>query len=235
MTVRALVIRSLGARRAVVYLFGSWATGHRHGASDIDVAIEAAEPLAPGLLARLRETRTAWTWSISPTRIRRSASGSAGRCRVDRLRERLTVAGRAVQTLPGLALLSHPTRTERDAAIQRCEYSFEATWRAGQRYLQVVEGTVVGSPKAAIRASRESGLRDATTTEQALGMADDRNLTAHTYNESIAVAISARLPRHLATLEAGSRPCASACPPAARNRAAARDGTSASGPMDDSH
>ena len=32
-------------------------------------------------------------------------------------------------------------------------------------------------------------------------MADDRNLTAHTYNESIAVAISARLPRHLATLE----------------------------------
>ena len=33
-------------------------------------------------------------------------------------------------------------------------------------------------------------------------MADDRNLTAHTYNESIAVAISARLPRHLATLEA---------------------------------
>ena len=53
--VRALVIRSLGARQAVVYLFGSWATGRRHGASDIDIAIEAAEPLAPGLLARLRE------------------------------------------------------------------------------------------------------------------------------------------------------------------------------------
>jgi len=33
-------------------------------------------------------------------------------------------------------------------------------------------------------------------------MVDDRNLTAHTYTESIAVAISARLPRHLATLEA---------------------------------
>jgi nucleotidyltransferase substrate binding protein (TIGR01987 family) len=121
---------------------------------------------------------------------------------VDRLRERLTVAVRAVETLRELALLPHPTRTERDAAIQRFEYSFEATWKAGQRYLQVVEGTVVGSPKAAIRASRESGLLDATTTEQALGMADDRNLTAHTYNESIAVAISARLPRHLATLEA---------------------------------
>ena len=121
---------------------------------------------------------------------------------MDRLRERLTVAARAVETLRELVLLSAPTRTERDAAIQRFEYSFEATWKAGQRYLQVVEGTVVGSPKAAIRASRESGLLDAMTTEQALGMADDRNLTAHTYNESIAAAISARLPRHLATLEA---------------------------------
>jgi len=121
---------------------------------------------------------------------------------VDRLRERLTVAARAVETLRELALLSDPTRTERDAAIQRFEYSFEATWKGAQRYLQVVEGAVVGSPKAAIRASRESGLLDTTTTEQALGMADDRNLTAHTYNESIAVAIAARLPRHLATLEA---------------------------------
>ncbi len=53
--VRALVMRSLGARRAAVYLFGSWASGRRHRVSDIDVAIEAAEPLGPGLLARLRE------------------------------------------------------------------------------------------------------------------------------------------------------------------------------------
>ena len=124
---------------------------------------------------------------------------------MDRLRERLTIAARAVETLRELALLSSPTKTERDAAIQRFEYSFEATWKAAQRYLQVVEGTVVGSPKAAIRASRESGLLDATTTEQALGTADDRNLTAHTYNESIAAAISTRLPRHLATLEAWLR------------------------------
>jgi nucleotidyltransferase substrate binding protein (TIGR01987 family) len=114
----------------------------------------------------------------------------------------LTIASRAVETFRELALLSAPTRTERDAAIQRFEYSFEATWKAAQRYLQVVEGTVVGSPKAAIRASRESGLLDVIATERALGMADDRNLTAHTYNEPLAVAIAGRLPRHLATLEA---------------------------------
>ncbi len=53
--VRAVVLRSLGGHRAVVYLFGSWAAGRPHATSDIDVAIDAPEPLPPALLARLRE------------------------------------------------------------------------------------------------------------------------------------------------------------------------------------
>jgi hypothetical protein len=53
--VRTLVTGTLHGRRASVYLFGSWATGRPHRASDIDVAVEAAEPLGPGVLARLRE------------------------------------------------------------------------------------------------------------------------------------------------------------------------------------
>jgi len=47
--------------------------------------------------------------------------------------------------------------------------------------------------------------RQSEEAEGALVMADDRNLTAHTYNERIAVAIFGRLPRHLATLEAWLR------------------------------
>lgn len=121
---------------------------------------------------------------------------------MDRLRERLTLAARAVETLRELVVLPAPTRTERDAAIQRFEYSFEATWKAAQRYLRVVEGVAIGSPKAAIRASHEAGLFDTVATSHALRMADDRNLTAHTYNESVAAAIAARLPAHLAVLEA---------------------------------
>ncbi len=65
--------------------------------------------------------------------------------------------------------------------------------------------TRVGSPKAAVRSSRETGLLNPEEAEGALVMADDRNLTAHTYNERIAVAIFGRLPRHLATLEAWLR------------------------------
>jgi predicted nucleotidyltransferase len=39
--VRALVTRWRGDRPVVVYLFGSWASGRPHRASDIDIAIEA--------------------------------------------------------------------------------------------------------------------------------------------------------------------------------------------------
>ena len=62
----------------------------------------------------------------------------------------MTVASLAVATLRELAVLAKPTRVERDAAIQRFEYSFEATWKAAQRFLQIMEGIEVGSPKAAI-------------------------------------------------------------------------------------
>lgn len=54
--VRALVSQSLTGQRVVVYLFGSWVTGGRHEASDIDVAVEAETPLRAGLLAELRES-----------------------------------------------------------------------------------------------------------------------------------------------------------------------------------
>jgi nucleotidyltransferase substrate binding protein (TIGR01987 family) len=106
-----------------------------------------------------------------------------------------------VATLREIALRPSPSKVERDAAIHRFEYSFEATWKAAQRFLAVVEGVEAGSPKAAIRACRQAGLLAPADTERALVMADDRNLTAHTYNEALAEAIFARLAAHLATLE----------------------------------
>jgi nucleotidyltransferase substrate binding protein (TIGR01987 family) len=124
---------------------------------------------------------------------------------VDRLRQRLSVAGQAAATLRELAVRPAPSKIERDAAIQRFEYTFEATWKAAQRFLAVVEGVEAGSPKSAIRACHEAGLLQSAQAEQALAMADDRNLTAHTYNEGLAEAIFKRLPGHLATLEAWLR------------------------------
>lgn len=105
---------------------------------------------------------------------------------MERLKERLAIARRALSTLQELLGLEAPSRVERDAAIQRFEYTCEAVWKAAQRYLQEVEGISVGSPKGSIRASRDVGL---LTDEQAvigLEMIDDRNLTVHTYNEAVA-------------------------------------------------
>ena len=53
--VKGIVRGVLGHTPADVYLFGSWASGTQRSTSDIDVAIESAEPLPRALLASLRE------------------------------------------------------------------------------------------------------------------------------------------------------------------------------------
>jgi nucleotidyltransferase substrate binding protein (TIGR01987 family) len=113
----------------------------------------------------------------------------------------LKLAARALSTLQELGGLENPTDVQRDAAIQRFEYSFEAVWKAAQRFLLVIEGQRVGSPKSTIRASLQSGLLTEEMTEHALQMVDDRNLTSHTYNEALAKAIFSRVPRHIDVLQ----------------------------------
>lgn len=115
---------------------------------------------------------------------------------MERLRARLTAAQRALGTLEELSGLASPTRIERDAAIQRFEYTFEACWKAAQRYLLVVEGLSVGAPKGCIRACREVGLLADEQAVVGLEMVDDCNLTVHTYNEAIAVQIFRNLDRY---------------------------------------
>ena len=53
--VKGIIGRVLGHTPVDVYLFGSWARGAQRLTSDIDVAIESAEPLPRALLASLRE------------------------------------------------------------------------------------------------------------------------------------------------------------------------------------
>jgi nucleotidyltransferase substrate binding protein (TIGR01987 family) len=89
---------------------------------------------------------------------------------------------------------------ERDAALMRFAYTFEAVWKAAQRYLYDREGLDTGSPKQAIRASRRTGLLTDEQAEAALTMADDRNLVVHVYRESIARDLDSRLARHVVTL-----------------------------------
>lgn len=120
---------------------------------------------------------------------------------MERLRDRVALAGKALETLKELANLAAPSAVERDAAIQRLKNTFEAIWKLAQRHLRIQEGIEAGSPKASIRRSRDVGLLSDTETEAALAMADDRNQTVHTYNEAVAAAIFGRLSDHLRVLE----------------------------------
>lgn len=112
---------------------------------------------------------------------------------MERTRQRLAVARRALGTLQELIGKEQSSTIARDAAIQRFEYTFEAAWKAAQSYLREIEGLEVGSPKGAVRLSLQVGLLDADDARLALAMSDDRNLTVHAYNEAIAEAIAQRL------------------------------------------
>lgn len=87
-----------------------------------------------------------------------------------------------------------------DAAIQRFEYTIEVMWKATQRLL-IELGTPVASPKPTIRHARLIGVLSEEDTEAALKLIDLRNLTTHTYNETLARGIYPRLPEITALFE----------------------------------
>jgi nucleotidyltransferase substrate binding protein (TIGR01987 family) len=118
---------------------------------------------------------------------------------VERLKEKLGVAGRALSRLREVLALKADD-VVRDSAIQRFEFSFETTWKAAQLYLRVVHGTEAASPKSVIREAFRVALLSEEETARLLAVTDDRNLTSHTYNEALAQALYERLPAHAALL-----------------------------------
>jgi len=112
---------------------------------------------------------------------------------MERLRQKVKSAKRALKTLQELLESETLTIVERDAAIQRFEYTFEALWKAGKAFLREIEGLEIGSPKGVIRGFLQVGLFTEEQTALALAMVDDRNLTSHTYNEGLAEQICEQL------------------------------------------
>lgn len=112
---------------------------------------------------------------------------------MEKIQERIKTAQRALAKLHELAVKSDLSDVERDALIQRFEFSFELLWKCAKEYLYVVEGIDAASPKKVIRCCRELGMLDDRQTLEALQMVDDRNLTTHTYDETFAKAVVERI------------------------------------------
>lgn len=93
------------------------------------------------------------------------------------------------------ALRLSPTDINRDASIQRFEFCFDLAWKCAKEILEKEHGTVCVSPKTCLREAYKNGLIEYDTDW--IKMTDDRNLTAHTYNEEVAERIYATLPKTL--------------------------------------
>lgn len=117
-----------------------------------------------------------------------------------RLDERLNDARAALTTLDELVDRDRLTLPERDGAILRLVYTFEAIWKAAALLLEETEGLAVRSPKEVIRASRRARLLEDEDAEEALRIAEDRNLTVHMYKRDVGQSIAERLASHTAVL-----------------------------------
>ncbi|MBX3329400.1 MAG: nucleotidyltransferase substrate binding protein [Nitrospira sp.] len=97
------------------------------------------------------------------------------------------------------ALIAPVNDLTRDAAIQRFEFCFELAWKVIQERARA-EGLDCQSPKGCLKlAYKNSWINDETGW---LAMLEDRNRTAHTYDETLAKDVYRRLPAHLPLLQA---------------------------------
>lgn len=85
-----------------------------------------------------------------------------------------------------------------DAAIKRFEFTVELAWKNLQKFLRDQE-IICRSPKECLKEAYKFGLLE--DDPRWLKMFEDRNLTAHTYDEKTAEEIYGRLPRYLEILK----------------------------------
>lgn len=112
---------------------------------------------------------------------------------MEKIPERISLAEKAISRLHELTGKEPLTEIERDALIQRFEFSFELMWKCAKDYLYTSEGIDAASPKKVIRVCRDVGVLSDDDAALALQMADDRNLTTHTYDEVFAESMVQRI------------------------------------------
>lgn len=112
---------------------------------------------------------------------------------MEKMRDRFELASKALIKLSELIDKDELSEVERDALIQRFEFSYELLWKCGKDYLRVQEGIDSASPRKVMRDCRVVGILSDDEVQIALKMAEDRNLTAHTYDEEFAIELVGRM------------------------------------------
>ena len=89
---------------------------------------------------------------------------------------------------------------ERDGAILRLIYTFEALWKASPATACRPRGRRRRLPKRTIRAARRVGWLSDEDAQAAITVGRDRNLAVHMYRGQIGAEIARRLAAHAALL-----------------------------------
>ncbi len=86
----------------------------------------------------------------------------------------------------------------RDSVIKRFEYSWDAFWKYIKEYIAQVHGVYpdIPTPKSIFRLALKLEIITEPEFYELLKTVDDRNRTAHIYNENLAQEISARIPEY---------------------------------------
>jgi nucleotidyltransferase substrate binding protein (TIGR01987 family) len=85
----------------------------------------------------------------------------------------------------------------RDSVIQRFEYSIDTFWKLLKDYLEkYYHLDSVASPKGTLKACVTNGLVTSDEYDLFVKMLNDRNLTSHAYNSSLAEEISEAVPQY---------------------------------------
>ena len=91
------------------------------------------------------------------------------------------------------------TIANRDSAIKRFEFTVELAWKCTQKFLRE-QKIICRSPKECLKEAFKFDLiKDDSKWIEIL---EDRNLTAHTYDEKTAEKVYGRLPNYLMILKA---------------------------------
>jgi prephenate dehydratase len=119
---------------------------------------------------------------------------------MERLDRRLVEAKAALAMLDELAGKSERTLVERDGAVLRLIYSYEAVWKSCQKVLAALENVSASSPNATSRTARALGWLSGEDAQAAIKLGQERNLAVHMHREQVGQRIEQHLCTHAALL-----------------------------------
>jgi uncharacterized protein YutE (UPF0331/DUF86 family) len=202
---RQMVLDALGGHEAEIWLFGSCARGEVMQHSDIDVAILPRSDLPEDFFSKLSEAVEHDSVRCGSRRFAargpHAAGGNTARRReMERLGRRLSEAAAALAKLDELAGKNERSLVERDSAVLRLIFTYEAVWKACQKLLAALENLSAASPNATIRAARNLGWLSDEDARAAIKLGEERNLAVHMYRDQVGEEIERHLAAHAALL-----------------------------------